>query len=399
MRFRFKALKDNKVVVGKMEANDEKDLIMYLKSKNYFPFEVSSAEKDQNEWVDDILNRVTFNDVVNFTRQFSITLNAGLTLLDSLSIFKKQVQKKPFLRMIKDIDTQLRSGKSFSDALKHYPAHFSNLYVALVKAGEASGKLNEILANLAIDLEQKRAFNGKIKGALLYPTIIFIGMNVIVFILLTFVIPQITVLYEDLGIELPVITKVMIQISNFLTLTWPIVLSAVGGGVYLLYRLFKAPQTRTFFDLLIMRIPGVSDIYKVTSLVNSTQTLSILVSSGVSLLEGLDIIIETTGNTIYQRAFAKVKRKVEQGTTLGHAMEEEEVFPPILTQMTMVGEQTGTLDRTMQNITDYFRVESELALKTMTTLIEPTILVVMGVIVGFIITAVITPIYSLTNNF
>lgn len=399
MKFNFKAVRNGKVVSGKMEANDQADLIAYLKSKNYFPFEVSAIDESKSELIDNLVNGINFNDVVNFTRQLSITINAGLTLVDSLSIFKKQIEKKTLLRMINDIDQQLRGGKTFSTALKKYPQHFSNMYISLVKSGEATGKLSTILFNLAENLEKKRAFRGKIRGAMVYPAIILVGMIMIVFILLTFVVPQLTQLYEDLDVDLPAITQQLINVSDVLAATWPIILITIAGIVLVITRALKTKYVKLVYDKIVMKLPVIGRVYNISSLVNSTRTLSILLSSGVSLLEGLDITLETTDNVVFQHALKNVKKKVEQGAALGTAMEQEHIFPPILIQMVNVGEQTGNLDETLNNIAIYFESESEMAIKSMTTLIEPAILVVMGVIVGFIITAVITPIYSLTESF
>lgn len=399
MKYHFKAVRQGKVISGKMEAHDQNDLIAYLKSRKYLPFEISEIDESNSEFIDNLLNPVTFSDIVNFTRQLSITINAGLTLVDSLDIFKKQIEKKPFLRMIVDIDQQLRGGKTFSVALKKYPRHFPDMYIALVKSGEATGKLNTILFNLAENLEKKREFATKIRGAMVYPAIIFFGMIAIIFILLTFVVPQLTQLYEDLNVELPAITQNLIAVSDFLVVTWPVVIGLVVAAGLGLVRAIKLPYVKVVTDRLLMKIPLIGKVYSISSLVNATRTLSILLSSGVSLLEGLDITTETTNNVVFQSALRKVKRKIEQGSSLGTAMEQEEIFPPILIQMVQVGEKTGNLDSTLGNIATYFESESEAAIKAMTTLIEPTILVVMGVIVGFIITAVITPIYSLTESF
>jgi type IV pilus assembly protein PilC len=399
MKYNFKAVKNNKVISGKMEANSQTDLIAYLKSKGYFTFEVRLVDESGSELIDNILNRVTFEDVVTLTRQLSITINAGLTLLDSLAIFKKQVEKKPLLKMIDNIDQQLRGGKTFSNALKKYSNHFSNMYIALVKSGEATGKLNTILFNLADNLEKKKAFVGKIKGAMVYPAVIFVGMIAIIFILLTFVVPQLTELYQDLDVELPLITQQLILVSDTLAFIWPVIIIAVIVAVVAFMHALKNKVFKLFIDNIIVKLPIMGKVYNISSLVNATRTLSILLSSGVSLLEGLDITVETTDNIIFQNSLKSVKKKVEQGAALGNAMEQEGSFPPMLIQMVNVGEQTGNLDETLEKVSGYFENESENAIKAMTTLIEPAILVVMGVIVGFIITAVITPIYSLTESF
>lgn len=385
------------MVNGKVEATSEVAAVQYLKTNGLFPIQLNKLEAGTTSKLGHYINRVTFNDIVNFTRQLAIMLNAGLTLIDAFDILIKQIEKKTLLEVVIEIDKELKGGNSFSDSIAKYPHLFSNLYIALIRSGEASGKLNEVLIKLAEDLEKSEAFKNKIKGALVYPAIVVIGMVVVAFIMMTFVLPSLLTLFKDLNAELPLQTQILIVVSNFFAKFWAVVIVLTAAGIFLLSRYLKTPLGKEMLDGLLLQIPIINSIIRKSTLVNTTRTLSILIGSGVSILEGLRIIIDTTTNSLYKKAFMNIATQVERGTSLGQAMINEEVFPPILVQMTLVGEQTGHLDETLLRVSNYFQIESENSVKALTTLIEPFILVVLGVGVAFLVTAIITPIYSIGN--
>jgi type IV pilus assembly protein PilC len=398
MNFRYKALKENKIVKGKIEAENLQDAVTLLKNNKYFPIEV---EKDENKtnFSKELLNGVGFNDIVNFTRQLAIMLNAGLTLLDCFEILRKQTTKKSLLDIINDVEQNIREGKNFSDALKRHKNHFSNLYIALVKSGEASGKLNDILQRLAENLENEREFRGKIRGALVYPALIVVGMLGVMFVMVTFVLPRLLSLYTEFNIKLPLSTQILIWVSSFSAQYWPIIIGVVFVAIMLVRQYLKTTAGKFTFDVLILQMPVIGNVVKVSSLVDATRALSILIGSGVSILEGLNIVTDITDNLVYQHAFKNIYKEVEKGVSFGTALADEGIFPPILVQMTTVGEQTGHLDETLARISHYFEVEWEITVKAVPTLIDPAILVVLGVAVGFLVVTIITPIYNLTNSF
>lgn len=398
MQYVYRALKGEKTVNGKIEANNVDEAVSLLKAGGYFPIEVKVESKSSSSLAS-LMDRVSFADIVNFTRQLSIMLNAGITVIEAFDIFKKQTTKPSLAKMIDTLDKDVRGGVPFSSALKKYPEHFSRLYVSLVKAGEASGKLNDILLNLATNLEKQRELRGKITGALLYPSILIVGMFVVIFIIMTFVVPQLLSLYNDLDAELPLSTKIITGISGFLQTYWLLVIGAVGVGGYMVWNFVKSPQGKQVFDKAILKVPVLNNVLIQTMLVDTTRAISILVGAGVSILDALDIAREASTNIEFRKAFTRVAAKVEKGVSLGNSLKEETLFPPLIVQMAVVGERTGHLDETMGKISSYFEVESEIAIKSMTTLIEPAILVILGITVGFIIFSVITPIYSLTSQF
>ncbi len=399
MQYRYKALKNDKVITGIVEADGLQDAMSYLRHNNLFTIEVKKVSNESFTAFQSYFTFVSFNDVVDLTRQLAIMLNAGLTLIDAFDILKKQVTNNAVLGIIESIDKEIRSGESFSKALKRYPNLFSNVYVALIQAGEASGKVNEVLMKLAENLEKEREFKGKIKGALIYPAVVFLGMIGVMFVMMTFVVPKLLQMFQDLGVELPLTTRILIIVSNFFANYWVLIIIGVIVLVLGIQNYLKTRAGKILFDTLMLKIPAVNKIVRIAAVVDATRTLSILIGSGVSILEGIKIIIETSDNIVFQNAFKSIYIQVEKGVSLGQAMQNEKIFPPILIQMAGVGEQTGHLDTTLMKISNYFEFESEFAVKAITSLIEPAIIIILGIGVGVLVFSVITPIYSLTSSF
>ena len=398
MIYKYKAIKDNKRITAKLEADSEESVLKYLKENDYFPVSVTKSSRSITLF-DGLFNRITFSDIVDFTRQLAIMLNAGLTLVDGLDILGKQIKKLPLQALINDIDKQIKAGVSFSSVLKNYPQYFPNLYISLIKSGEASGKLSDILLRLAENLEKEREFRGKLKGALIYPIIVVSAMVIVMFVMVTFVIPRMLTLYTDFDIELPLNTRILLAISTFSSTYWPVIIVVVVGLTISLRAYFKSPIGKKALDTVLLKIPFISNIIKMAALVDSTRTLSILIGSGVSILDALKIVIDTTNNTVYKDSFREVYSKIEKGKSLGNALSTEQVFPPILVQMAIVGEQTGHLDETLMKLAEYYQTESEMAVKAMLALLEPSIIIFLGLTVGSIIMAIITPIFSITQSF
>ncbi len=399
MKYQVKLSKDNKTFTKVIDSDNENSLINFLKSQGYFIIDIKSAVSNNVPLISNYFNKVTFDDIVNFTRQLSMMLNAGLTLIDALNILKQQTVKKSYSDLLEDIDKEIKGGNSLYNALRKHKNYFSNLYIALVRSGEASGKLNEILLKLADTLEREKEFKSKISSALIYPIIIIVAMIGVMFVMITFVIPKLLGLYKDFNIDLPLTTKILIFISNIMVKMWPLILMMIFGLFIIVPRLLKIEAIRYRIDEKILKVPVFGQIIQKAALVNTTRTLSILIKSGISILDGLQIVTDITDNLVYKKVFDQIYKEVEKGKTLGSALNNAGIFPPILIQMTTVGEETGHLDETYEKISKYFEMESELALKSATALIEPAILVFLGIGVGFLVMSVITPIYNLTTSF
>lgn len=398
MNYWYKALKKDKITTGTLESASSDEVVFFLKKNGYLPIEVKKVDPLFPQ-IEAFFNQVSFTDIVDFTRQLAIMLNAGLTLIDSFNILEKQIKKPGLLAIIQNLNKEIMSGNTFSSALQKYPQYFPSLYVSLVKSGEASGKLSDILLKLAENLEKQREFQGKIKGALTYPVIVVIGMVGVMFVMITFVVPKLLGLYKDFNVDLPISTKILIVVSDFFSNFWPFIIVAVFLSITFIKRYLNTKSGRLIYDNLVLRMPAFGNLIQISSLVDATRTLAILIGAGVSILDGLSIIIDTTGNLVYQNSFKNIYRQVEKGFSLGTALENEHLYPPILVQMASVGEQTGKLDDTLMRISHYFEIESNLAVKSLTVLIEPVILVILGLGVGFLVISVITPIYNLTSSF
>lgn len=398
MIFKYTALAKGQPIKGKISASTEKEVVEFLRNNNLFPVSVEKETELQFNYLARFFDRVSFGDIIDFTRQFALMLNAGLTLSSSFDIIVQQTKKKSMYQLITNLSDDIRSGENLSKSIAKYSNVFPRIYIALVKAGEASGKLNEILLRLADDLDKQREYNAKIRGSLTYPAIVIIGIIGVVFILLTVVVPQLTTLYDDLQIELPMTTQIVMKLSDFAVRFWYLAILAVGGLVFGFRKFLSDAGRRYSFFVLLMKIPVLGDIMRISSLVDATRTLSILISSGVLVLESLNIVEDTSNNVVFQRAFENVYKSVQGGMTISQAFEKEAQFPPILVQMTAVGERTGKLDEMLGKISKYFEVQSDLTVKTATTLIEPLTLVMLGGIVFFIVMAVISPIYNITSS-
>jgi type IV pilus assembly protein PilC len=398
MLYEYRALTNGKTVTGQLEAEAPKEVNDYLKSNGYLPLEIKEKSEDKLNSFLSFFDRISFNDVVYMTRQFSIMLNAGLTLIDSLEILKKQTKKKVMKRMLADLDKSLREGKNFSQALSKYPHLFSHFFIALVRSGEASGKLDQILNKLADNLEKQREFRQKIKNALIYPVVIISAMMLMMFFMMTFVVPKLLELYDSFQVELSASTQALITVSTFFETQWVWIIIGAVLFIFLLKRFLKSTFGKRFFDTYSLHFPVFGNIIQTAALVDTTRTLSILIGSGVPILDSLNIVTDVNENVLFQDAFKRITAKVEKGVSVGTAMSNESIFPESLVQMTIVGEQTGHIDETLAKVADYYQSESELAVKGMLTLLEPTIIIVLGVSVGFLVLTVITPIFTLTSS-
>lgn len=398
MKFFYKAYKNNRLVKGTIEAKDIDRAKKSIKSNNMFLISLNSGENMLINSIKTLLSKISFGDIVNLTRQFSIMLNAGLTLISTLAILKKQIIKPSIQKLIDEIDESIRSGLSFSQALKKRRRLFGESYIALVKAGEASGKLDEVLSRLADNLEKKRILIGKVKGALIYPAILVVGMFGVLTLMMVFVLPKMAEIYENFDAKLPANTVFLLNVSKLLTTFWPIFLIAIIVLIFLFLNSLKTKKGKAVLQYLILRLPVIKNIIKISTLVEITRTFATLSKAGVPMLETIEIVKGTSGLSLYQNAFANVYKRVEKGESLARAMEEQEIFPPILVQMITVGEESGHIDETLYKLSQYFEVEAEMAIKAMTTLIEPVVLVILGVAVGFMVFSIITPIYNLTSS-
>lgn len=398
--FRYKARSsEGSIVAGLVEAPEASAATRLLHDKKFFVIAVSEVKEGINlASLVARFKRVGFGDVVTFTRQISTMVTAGLSLPEALAILQSQTSNQAFARVLLDMEHHIVGGGNLGDALAKHPENFSDIYISLVRAGESSGTLDTVLSRLADSMESQREFKSKVTGALIYPIIILIGMVAVVAVMMIVVIPKLNDLYRDFDIELPITTRILIAISDGAVRWWPFV---IVGGVALwigFAKWRKTPVGELLVDSAILKLPLFGDLIKKITLVDFTRTMAMLITSGIHILEALRILKDSLGNVLYRNAIEELAKKVEKGFPLGETFAQYQIFPPIVAQMIKVGEETGKLDDALLKLSKYFQSESEHLVKGLTTAIEPIIMVVLGLGVGFIVISIITPIYSLTSQ-
>lgn len=397
----FKYLVKNKQgenIKGKVEAASRIQAVSTLMGRDLFVIDVVPLGQQNGPLGGLLQNKVKFEDLVNFTRQLSTMINAGLPLATALSILEEQ-GKSEMAKLTGNLLKDVEGGLSFSAALDKYRNIFSRIYVQLVKAGEVGGVLDNVLDRLAITMEKEKDFRAKTRGAMVYPVIIILAMLAVVVVMMVAVIPKLTEMYQDFGAELPAATRVLMSVSNFFVNSWWFLALLLAGVVAALRVFKKTPQGEKAIDGFFLRMPIIGVLKQKVVLTDFTRTLSLLLGAGVSLLEALDIVASAISSAVYREQLQEVNKQVEKGVTLSNAISSYENFPPILHQMIAVGEETGKLDEILAKISEYFEKESEYAIKNLTTAIEPMIMILLGIGVGFIVIAIIMPIYSLTSQF
>ncbi len=381
---------------GLIEANSQKEVLGFLRSKEITPLSIKERKNINTSLK--ILQKVKKSDVVIFTRQLSSMILTGLTLLESLTILKKQSNNPAMSSIIDDLIADVSEGASFSRALAKHPETFTEVYIALVKAAETGGLLDKVLARLAENLERSEDMKKQIRSALFYPFIIVIGMVGVIIVMNIFVIPQLGNLYDSLNLELPFSTQLVLSMSKIFTTFFPLVIVGAIGGFFLLRRFQRTEAGMRTIDKIKIKIPVIGKIIELSIVDEVARTLSLLIASGSSIIQSLNITSQVAGNYHYRHAITASSILVEKGVPLSTALDNQNIFEPIVIQMVKVGESTGKMDESLLKLAEYFERDMNLKIKTLTTSIEPILIVTLGLSVGFLIFAVITPIYSLITQ-
>lgn len=397
--FKYKAKnKFGESVKGKVEAQTQQQAASELMSRDLLVIDIKPLTEDSLGALRNLLGGVGQADIVNMTRQLATMITAGLPLVGALSILVRQ-SKQEVSKLVATILQEIEGGSTFAKALEQHKKVFSRIYVQLVQAGEAGGVLDQVLERLADNLEKEKEFRSKTKGAMIYPVIVVLAMIVVAMIMMIFVVPRLTEMYQDFGAQLPLATRALISASNFFVSFWWVVLAAAGGGVFAFRRWQQTESGERAFDQFLFKIPILGELRKKIVLTEFTRTLALLLGAGVSLLRSLEIVTEGVGSITYREAFRQVAKQVEKGVPMSEALGRYDIFPPILYQMMGVGEETGKLDEILKKLSNYFESESEQAVKNMTAALEPMIMIVLGLGVGAMVIAIIVPIYNLTAQF
>jgi type IV pilus assembly protein PilC len=390
---------ENKKVKGQVEAISQAQAQHVLRAKGLFIITMQKIEV-----VGPVMmffksfQRIKKEDVVHFTRQLATMIKAGLPLTTALSILKYQ-SSVVMAEVVDEVLRDVEGGGSFYKALSKHPKAFSPVYLSLIQSGEAAGVLEKVLLRLSDNLEKEAEFRGKTKNALIYPGIITVAMIVVAVVMMVFVVPKLTSLYDEFGAELPLMTRVLIGLSSMMVKTWYLQLFILVVGGYSFFRWKKTSVGKEFMDRLVLKIPVMGKLKTKIVLTEITRTLALLVEAGVSIITALEIVAGAAENLVFAKSIKKAAKDVEKGVPLAGALGQYEHFPPIVPQMISVGEETGKIDEVLMNLSGYFETEAEQAVKGLTTAIEPLMMIVLGVGVALLVIAIVLPIYNLTSQF
>ncbi len=391
--------RSGQVMKGVMEAPSEDAVKSQLRSQNIAPGKIKEAGKglDMELKIPGFEPKVTTKDLVVFTRQFATMIDAGLPLVQCLDILGKQQENKTFKKNLVQIKEDVESGSTFADALKKHPKAFDELYVNLVAAGEIGGILDTILNRLAAYIEKAMKLKKKVKSAMTYPATI-VGIAVLVIaVILVFVIPQFQAMFADFGQTLPLPTLIVIALSDFIQSYILVIIVGCFAMVWILKRIYKTSKGRLYMDTLFLKLPVMGVLIRKVAVAKFTRTLGTMISSGVPILDGLDIVAKTAGNKIVENAIYKVAQSISEGKTIAEPLEKSGVFPPMVCQMIAVGEQSGSIDTMLNKIADFYDDEVDDAVGNLTAMMEPLLMLFLGTTVGGLVIAMYLPIFQLAG--
>lgn len=341
--------------------------------------------------------KIETKDLVVFTRQFATMIDSGLPLVQCLDILSGQQENKTFKEILVKVKESVESGSTFADALAKHPKAFDQLYVNLVAAGEVGGILDTILARLAAYIEKAMKLKKQVKGAMVYPITIMSIAVIVVGVILVFVIPTFAKMFADFGGELPMPTRIVIAMSDFLTKYLVVLIAAAYGIKWAIGKYYQTPGGRKNIDRFALRAPIAGPLIRKVSVAKFTRTLGTMISSGVPIMDGLEIVAKTAGNKIVEEAIYKVRQSISEGKTIAEPLAESGVFPPMVVQMISVGEATGAMDAMLNKIADFYDDEVDDAVGAMTSMMEPLLMVFLGTTVGGLVIAMYLPIFKLAG--
>ena len=393
--------RQGRLVSGTLEADSVSIVAGKLRQMGYVPVSIENGDSKRMERelrIPYFSGRIKLKEVAVFSRQFATMINAGLTLLRSLSILAEQTSNKELARIIGEVRRDVERGSALSVALAKHPKAFSRLYVAMVRSGETGGSLDTVLTRLATTIEQQVELRRKVKSAMTYPVVVGVIVVLILIAMLLFVVPMFKGMYHDLNAKLPAPTMVLLTVSNIFKKFFPLVFVGAGFGVWALKRYINTPPGRRRCDAFKLRAPVFGQLAHKTALARFSRSLAALVRAGVPILDALEIVSETAGNVIVAEAVTDTQAAVKAGESLARPLEAHPVFPPMVTQMIAVGEETGALDELLEKIADFYDSEVEATVEALTSLIEPLLIVVMGVCVGGMVIALYMPMFSIIGK-
>lgn len=385
---------------GQITASSSREARRLLREKGLFVLDIKEYKPIERKNINFSLTKPKINvkEITLFSRQFATLIEAGIPISRSLYILTQNTRNKQFAKILNNIRTQIEQGTSLSVALSKYDKIFPPIYIDMVASGEVSGALHEVLDRLASYMENEKSIKSKVKSAFIYPTIVLVVAIAVVFLMLIYVIPKFIPIFEDMGEQLPLPTRMLLNLSEFMQTSWWMLI--VGFLVMLIaigiYR--QTPMGRKQTDILKLKIPIIGDVISKSAIARFCRTLETLQRSGVPLIQSLGIVGKTSGNYVIQRAVENSITSLENGEGISAPLAESGAFPVLVTQMISIGEETGELEQILTKIADFYEEEVGIAVATMTSLIEPIITVFLGVLIGFIAVAIIMPMYEMMGN-
>jgi type IV pilus assembly protein PilC len=380
---------------GEVDLPSRDDVIAHLRKNRMVVVQVRPAPKQIKLSFGG--GRIKTRDVVILTRQFATMINSGLPLVQALDILAQQTENKALAEVTRQVVYDVESGNTLADAMRKHPKAFTDLFVNMVAAGEAGGILDTILLRLAQFLEKNDAIVRKVKGAMVYPLVIMSVAGIAITVLLIFVIPTFQNMFASVNLELPLPTRIVIGASNVLKHYWWLIGAILGGTAFAISRYYKTVPGKLQIDTLLLTMPVIGDLLRKSAVSRFTRTLGTLISSGVSILDGLEITARTAGNQVIHNAVMASRASIASGETIAAPLQKSRVFPPMVISMIAVGEQTGGLDEMLSKIADFYDEEVDAAVSTLISLMEPIMIVVLGVIVGGMVVAMYLPIFDMVN--
>jgi general secretion pathway protein F len=396
--YKYKAINEKgKTVQGTIDAESPKAATEKLKGQNIFLSSLGEVKKQKSRKFF-LFKAISSGELVVTTRQFSTLISAGFPLEASLVALSEQTEDARLSHVLTQVRDKISEGSSLAGALKEHPSVFSNLYINMVKAGEASGTLDIVLLRLSDFLEKQMALRSRIRSALIYPIFMFFIGGGVLFFMMTYIIPKIAKIFEESRKALPLITIVLIKLSNLLSHNLGALLLLFIGLIFIAYRFIKTERGREFIDRVTLSLPIFGKIIKMIIISRFTRTIGTLLGSGIPLLEALQIGEAVLGNTVYVEILKRVRENLREGASFAGPLKESGVFPPLMTRMITVGEQTGELEEMLTKIANIYDLQVETLISTLTSLLEPVMILVIGAVIGFIVFAVLLPIFDLTST-
>lgn len=395
--------KKKETVSSTIEAADKLSAINNLKSRGQLiKIEEKSAKKAGGFSFGKKKKGAKTDELVMFTRQLSAMVSAGVPILRSLNSMAKHAESAGFRETINAVIKDIEGGMSFADALGKHPETFNDIYVNMVAAGETGGILDDILKRLALQQEKNSSMKKKIKGAMTYPIVLLAITIIAFFILMTFIIPVIGKTIKDMGgpdAKLPLLTEIMLGISDFMVSFWYLIVPAFIGGIWALIRYIKTPKGRIKFHRVIIKVPAVGAIVRKVAIARFTRTFSALIGAGVAVLEALDVTSRAVGNVVYEESLREATKRVQNGEVLSKIIaERDDLYPPIVAQMLSVGEETGQTDKVLIKVADFYEEEVDTAIDGVSSIIEPVMIVAMGGVIALVAVSVMGPITSMAGQ-